>query len=229
MLIELKVGMEKVIKQHLTKLLAERDILTILCTFAAIGIIRLIYDLCLLIKRKMFGEKYLSKYKQLRRSNPFDENCYQWLLRNVTRMENEMGGAGRIDFYRPPHANYAFHNYDALSNTLLNIRTPVIANLETTQILLERYIGALDNRTSKKLWELINPVIWLTRTVRLILLDIPLWILNSFGLISRDTENKIKYSSIISKLIGLITILGSLFSIISGWNTIVTFFRRIFG
>lgn len=216
------------VKWYLTKL-AEQDLFTILCTFAAIGIIGLIYDLCLLIKRKNFGEKYLSRFNQLIEGGPNEERHYQWLLRKVSKIENEMGGFGVAAFYRPAFADYAFQGYEILSNTLLNIGPVSTKDLEMSQAILERYIGALDDGISQKLRHLINPVIWLTRTVRLILLDILLWMLNSLGLISRNTENKIRYSSIISKLIGLITILGSLFSLISGWNTVGTFFRRFFG
>ena len=140
-----------------------------------------------------------------------------------------MGGAGRIDFYRPPFANYAFQNYDVLSNTLLNIKIPAIANLEATQVLLERYIGALDNHTSKKLWELINPFVWLTRAVRCILIDTPLWIFRSAGLISSNAESKIKSSSLINKIIGIITVLGSLASLLAGWDLLMAFLSRILG
>ncbi len=146
-----------------------------------------------------------------------------------------MGGAGRIGFYRPPFANYAFQNYDALSNTLLNIRIPAIANLETTQFLLERYIGALDNHTSKKLWELINPFVWLTRAVRCILVDTLPWIFRSVGLIDISFENKIRNNSLLGKIVGLIAFFGALASIVSlvfllsEWDPLVKFLNRILG
>lgn len=194
------------IKRISTKL-AELDIfiLTIFCTLAAIGIIALIYDLCSLIKRKRFGEKYLSKYEQWIHS-PSDEECYQrllrWLRRNSTRMIDEMGGNRVINFYDPHSVN---------------------------QGMLERHIGKLEYLVRKKLWQLINPVVWLTRTVRLILLDIPLWMFHSVGLISGNTTNKIRYSSISSKVIGGITFFGTLVTIVAGWDDFVKFVSRIFG
>lgn len=215
-------------KQFLTKLV-ESEILTIFCILAAIGIIRLIYDFCSLKKRKRFGEKYLSKYKQLRRSSPFDEECYQWLLRKVDRMQTEMGGYGIIDHYRPAYANNVIPNYLALPNTLLNIRTPAGADLAGTQALLERYIGALEDAISKKWKEMFNPLVWLTRAVRLILLDGPLWIFRSVGLISGNTENKVRNHSLVNPIVGAVTLLGSLASIVSGWNSLVKFLSQIFG
>ena len=216
------------IKQYLIKL-AERDILTILYIFAAIGIIGLIYDLCLLIKRKIFGEKYLLKFKELVDSGSYDKKHHQWLLRNVTRIENEMGGYGRANFYRPAFANYAFQNYAILSNVLLNINPVSGKELAMTQAILDRYVGALGDDISKKLWELINPFVWLTRAVRCISIDIPLWIFRSVGLISTDTENKFRNSSLINKIIGIITVLGSLASLLAGWDSVVKFFHQIFG
>lgn len=194
------------IKWYLTKL-AERDILTIFCTLAVIGFIGfigLIYDLFLLKKRKNFGGKYLSKYEQWMHS-PSDEECYQrllrWLRRNSTRMMDEIGGNRVINFYEPHSVN---------------------------QGMLERHIGKLDYLVSKKLRQLINPVVWLTRTVRLILLDIPFWIFHSVGLISVNRANRIRNHSLSDKIIGVITFVGSVASIIAIWDSVVKFFNRIF-
>ena len=79
---QLEVGMEKVIKLYLAKL-TEQDILTIFCAFAAIGIIGLICDFFFLIKRKHFGEKYLSRFNQLMEGGPNEKRHDQWLLRKV--------------------------------------------------------------------------------------------------------------------------------------------------
>lgn len=190
------------------KKLAERDILTIFCTLAAIGFIGLIYDLCLLIKLKRFGKKYLSKYEQWMHS-PSDEECYQrllrWLRRNSTRMMDEIGENRVINFYEPHSVN---------------------------QGMLERHIGKLGYLVSKKLRQLINPFVWLTRAVRWILIDSLLWLLRSVGLIDVNVENRIKNNSLSGKIIGLITLLGSLASIVSllsDWDPFVKFWNQIFG
>ena len=161
------------IKQYLTKL-AERDILTIFCTFAALGIIGLVYDLYSLIKRKIFGEKYLLRYEQWVHNRSSDGESYaslrRWLQRNSTKMDNEIGGTKRIDFYnRSPSEN---------------------------QAVLERYIGELENLISQKVREVFNPFIWLTRAVRSFLIDFPLWILRSVGIINVNRENKIRNHSL---------------------------------
>ena len=188
-------------KWYLTKL-AELNIFTIIGTLAVIGFIGLIYDLYSLIKRKSFGEKYLSKYEQWMQSSS-DEECYQrllrWLRRNSTRMMDEMGGNRIINFYDPYSVN---------------------------QGMLERYIGKLDYLFSKKIWQLINPFVWLTRTVRLILLDIPFWIFHSVGLISVNRANRIRNHSMSDKIIGVITFLGSVASIVTGWDSVMKFYLK---
>lgn len=192
------------VKWYLAKL-AKQDIFTILCTFAAIGIIGLIYDFCLLIKRKSFGEKYLSNYEQWMHSSSGEE-CNQrllrWLRRNSTRIMEEMGGNRIINFYDPYSVN---------------------------QGMLERYIGKLDYLISKKVWELlINPLAWLTRSVRFVF-DVFFWALRSVGLISVNRENRLRGHSLFDITIGMITVLGTLFSVIAGWDSVMEFLRRIFG
>lgn len=204
---QLKVSMEKVIKQYLTKL-TEQDILTIFCTFAAIGIIGLIYDLCLLIKRKIFAEKYLLRYEQWEPHRRFsDEESYEplrrWLQRNSTKIDNEIGETKRIDFYnRSPSEN---------------------------QAVLERHIGELENLISQKVRGVFNPFIWLTRAVRWFFIDSILWIFRSVGLINVNRKNRIRNHSLSDKFAGTITLLGSLFSVIAGWDSVVKFFHQIFG
>lgn len=202
------------VKWYLAKL-TEQDIFTILCTFAAIGIIGLIYDLCLLIKRKIFGEKYLStyeqwihnRYEQRVHNRSSDGESYEpllrWLQRNSTRIDNEMGPPRHIDFYnRSPSEN---------------------------QAILNRHIGELENLISKKVCELfINPLAWLTRAVRFVF-DVFLWSLRSVGLISVNRENRLRNHSSFEIIIGTITVLGTLFSVIAGWDSVIEFFRRIFG
>ena len=191
------------IKQYLTKL-AERDILTIFCTFAAIGIIGLVYDLYSLIKRKIFGEKYLLRYEQWVHSSSDEESnqrLLRWLRRNSTRIMDEMGGNRIINFYDPYSVN---------------------------QGMLERYIGKLDYLISKKIWELINPLAWLTRSVRFVF-DVFFWTLRSVGLISVNRENRLRDHSLFDITIGTITVLGTLFSVIAGWDSVMEFLRRILG
>lgn len=50
--------------------------------------------------------------------------------------------------------------------------------------------------------------------MRLIILDAPFWILQSVGVISGNAENKIRYYSIISKVMGALVLLATLFGLV---------------
>ena len=135
-----------------------------------------------------------------------------------------MGEYGRIDRYKPAYSNTVISNHAFLSFTLTNIRSPA-ADLEGTQDLLVRYIGALDGQITERATEIIKPWVWLRWIV-----DVFIWILESVGLIGGTTPNKIRNHF----LINLITLLGSLASLISlgfllsNWEPLSEFFTRIF-
>ena len=199
------------------------------CTLAAIGILRLIYDFCMLKKRKRFGLKYLERYNQLLHSSHFDEECYRWLLRNLQKMANEMGVLGTVASYKPPFSNYLINNYPIVVNTIMHLReeTTSESDFRSVQTHLERYIGALDYVSSRLRFQVFNPFRWLTRAVRLILVDGPLWILQAVGLIGENSSNAVRHHSATGKIVAIITILGTLVSIISGWDELVKFFKAV--
>lgn len=205
---------------------AEPDILTVLCALGVFGLIRLIYDLCRLMQRKIFGEQYLSKYDQLLNGGQFNGEIHQWLLQNLAKMEDQMGKYGRIDRYRPAYLNSEILNHAFLSFTLNNIESP-IADFQGTHDLLKQYIGALDNQIRETWTGVLNPLKWLARAVRFVLIDGPLWILKSVGIIGDNTSNVVSRHSITTKIVGTIAIFGTLVSIISGWNELVKFLSPV--
>lgn len=205
---------------------AEPDILTVLCALGVFGLIRLIYDLCRLMQRKYFGEKYLSKYDQLLNGGLLNREIHQWLLRNLAKMEDQMGKYGRIDRYRPAYLNNEILNHAFLSFTLHNIESP-IADFQGTHNLLKQYIGALDYQIRKTWTGVLNPLKWLARAVRFVLIDGPLWIFQSVGIIGDNTSNVVRRHSVTRRIVGIITIFGTLVSIISGWGELVKFLSPV--
>ena len=139
-----------------------------------------------------------------------------------------MGEYGRINRYKPAYLNNEIRNHAFLSFTLNNIQSPV-ADFKGTQDLLEQYIGALDYRICKTWAEVFNPFRWLVRVIRFILVDGLLWIFKSVGLIGDNASSKVSNHILTGKFIGMITLLGTLVSIISSWDELVIFVNRIFG
>ena len=220
-------------KQFLAKL-PKPEILMIFGVLVVIGIIRLIYELCLLTKRKQFAEEYFSKYRHLMGSDIFDEGCYQWLVYNVERMQKEMGEYGSASSYRPPFANYMIRNYSIVLNTILNMKDDTVSpsDLTTVENYLVRYIGVLNHAIAEKWKGIFNPFVWLTRGVRCILFYGPIWIFRSVGLIRYTSPNTMGdhlLVRLISGLISLFFFIAALASLLSGWDALVRFLERILG
>ena len=197
--------------------LVELDILTIFCVFVGLGFIGVVYDLCSLIRRKRFGEKYLSKFKEFMDCgpyNPYKTEHHQWLRHNLTRMKSGMEGHGVLDIHSLASGDYPFQDADMLSDTLVNITLYSDKELAKTQAILEIYVSELATLISRRLWRLVNPFFWLRRTMRLIILDGPFWILQSVGVISGNAENKIRYYSIVSKVMSVLVVLATLFGLV---------------
>lgn len=214
------------IRQFWTNLV-ELDILTILCVLVGLGFIGVVYDLCSFIRRKRFGEKYLSKFKEFVDCgpyNPYKTRHRQWLLHNLTRMKNDMEGHGLLDTYSLASGDYPIQDADMVSDTLVNITLYSDKELAKTQAILEIYVGELATLISRKLWGLVNPFFWLRRMMRLIIFDAPFWILQSVGIISGNAENKIRYYSIISTVIAVLFVLATLYSLV---KILIDIFRWI--
>ena len=216
------------LNQLLTKL-PDVHIFRIFFALAVTGILSLIYDLFSMKKRKRFGEKYLEKYNKLLDSRQFDEKCYQWLLHNLQKIVNEMGVMGTVVSYQPAFSNYLINNYPIVANTIMHMRDETISlsDLRSVQTHLERYIGALDYLMHKLGHQLFNPFKWLTRAVRLILVDGPLWILQSVGIIRDNISNTVSHHSTTRKIVGMITFFATLVSIVSGWDKLVEFLSSV--
>ena len=204
------------VRQFLTSLV-ELNILAILCVFVAVGFIRLVYDLCSLIRRKRFAEKYLSKFNEFMDCGPYNPNKtehHQWLLHNLSRMKSKMEEYELTDLYSLAFDDYQFPDANIFSDTLKNITLHTDKELAIARSILEVYIGELTTFISRKLWGLINPFIWLRRAMHLIIFDVPFQILRSVGLISGKIESKIRYCSIISGVVGALFLVSTVFGLV---------------
>ena len=197
--------------------LVELNFLTILCVLVVVGFMRLVYDLCSLIRRKRFAKKYLSKFDEFMDTgtyNPYKTEYHQWLLHNLTRIKSEMEGHKFADIYSLAFGDYPFEDANTLSDTLVNIARYSDRELKMTRSILDNYIDTLGIFISRKLWGLVNPFVWLRQVLRLIIFDAPFWSLQSVGVIRGNAENKIRYYAIVSKVIGVIIVLSTLFSLV---------------
>lgn len=143
-----------------------------------------------------FSNKYFESYDRSSRSGNFDGEKYVWLTMNVSRIQNNLGTFGIMD-YIAPFQTYKVSNYQIVINTIPKFRDGSIQDFDVNSVddSLLRYIGYLNEYQKDTLRNLKNPLIWFREGFREIL-SIPIFILSWFGIISNRTLNSIKNSLI---------------------------------
>lgn len=206
-------------------------VLGILLILLVTGFIRLIRHRLELVKSHIFTDEYLKRFSDFVEKNYFDGGDYTWLTEKAYPMQIELGSFGKMT-YKPPFANYFIHDYDLILNLLPEIRKhktdrsmfgPGPAYQEQVSIVAEtliRFRGILNEQldfSGRQLW---NPFVWLREGVQTIL-QLPLLIFQWFGLISSSVYYRITNAPLFGIVTGLITLIGlvgSIFTIVLGWE-----------
>lgn len=177
-----------------------------------------------------FSNKYFESYDRWSRSGNFDGEKYVWLTMNVSRIQNNLGTFGIMD-YIAPFQTYKVSNYQIVINTIPKFRDGSIQDFDVNSVddSLLRYIGYLNEYQKHTLRNLKNPIIWFREGFREIL-SIPIFILSWFGIISNRTLNSIKNSliyKVISGLIALVILISGIVTIVVGYDQTIEFINRI--
>lgn len=177
-----------------------------------------------------FSNKYFESYDRWSRSGNFDGEKYVWLTMNVSRIQNNLGTFGIMD-YIAPFQTYKVSNYQIVINTIPKFRDGSIQDFDVNSVddSLLRYIGYLNEYQKDTLRNLKNPFIWFREGFREIL-SIPIFILSWFGIISNRTLNSIKNSliyKVVSGLIALVTLISGIVTIVVGYDQTIEFINRI--
>lgn len=193
-----------------------------------------------------FAIEFLNNYREFCDElfkNNFNEEKYQWLKLNSSKMQSSMGRYGTAASYKPSGANYFFQNYQIIVNSLPEIRNQYRRMIdgfglsfewrmleETVRMIEEAlltYIGARSNTVEDAKKELRNPLIWLREGVRFIVTS-PISLFYWSGLMQYSTYNTISnnfFVKLISFLIGLIGLISSIVTIVTGYTP----FKNIIG
>lgn len=179
-----------------------------------------------------FSNKYFESYDRWSRSGNFDGEKYVWLTMNVSRIQNNLGTFGIMD-YIAPFQTYKVSNYQIVINTIPKFRDGSIQDFDVNSVddSLLRYIGYLNEYQKDTLRNLKNPFIWFREGFREIL-SIPIFILSWFGIISNRTLNSIKDSliyKVVSGLFALVTLISGIVTIIVGYDQTLKFINKILG
>lgn len=184
-----------------------------------------------------FSEGYLRKFKEYVNSGGHNIEHYTYLVKNSNKMQNLLGSQGLM-IIKPPFANYRIENYAIILNGLSEIHQYLtgeflgdqayqMARIVTDSML--RKIGDLEDylRSAKK--KLLNPIIAIKTGYSIIIL-IPIYLLVWVGIVSSKAITKILSNIFFRFIIGAITIIGlvsSIITIVSGFETLISIIESI--
>ena len=166
---------------------------------------------------------------------------YDFCISNVDRIQAELGRDG-IVYMSDNLRGVRIRSYALFSNIFVEMRQS--SGLMFTSLMRERmaslfgtctdalrkHIGNLDHETDFLMKKLYNPFSCFSKTIQWIL-DLPIRILVSFGIINSNKRSEIS-NNIIYKLIGLainiISFVSAIMTIILGWDDFLELIIRIF-
>lgn len=215
----------------------------IIVAISLIGLYRVLSHRSDITKQLGFAEEYLSQLGKYAESGGKDETAYEWMTRHSNKMQNDLGHQGIFASYKPPGANYLLKNVPIILNLLPQLHTlandewlggrPVTADVYTTiGDALLRHIGTQEALINQLGRAIRNPLTLFRHGIEAILL-MPFYLLQSFGLLSDSTGQRVhgsKLAKIFSGIVALISFLSGLITIFMGWevfsNIIIEKFLR---
>ena len=209
----------------------------ILALLAVIGLIRLGIVRWRLTSQLFFVFDYRQRLDQLMQKR--DRETYELLTLNATRMQAQLGAEGVLAF-RPPFANYIVPNYPVVVNALAELRKcfsdeslsrgdlPAQYHALIEDALL-RHEGTVHERVRRNTSALANPLKWFLTGVEWAL-GVPVWVLESFGLISRTSSTRFKASATFRVASGLAALVGfcsAVVGLVTGWEPFLAMVRKV--
>jgi hypothetical protein len=206
-----------------------------------IGLIRIIITIGNIKKTILFLDEYRDTYVKLinsylnssgyhvaRQLNP---DLYSWLVSKSVKAQRELGMYGVGEFIAPFQI-YKIRNYQFIVNTIPKIRDGHVREEEMNLVenILTRCLGAYIDIRSELLSELKNPLKWFQYGVKWCL-SLPIRVLNWFGIINNSTVDKITvngFFKMISGLIGFISFVSAIITIVTGWDAFKIILHKLF-
>ncbi len=211
--------------------------------FSALGAILAVGLLDLAIARAghasalLFVFEFRQKLASLLESG--NRETYEWLTLNATRMQAQLGSEGIVSF-RPPFANYIVPNYVVVPNALMEIRKCFDDSILSRGSLQSQYAALLDDallrhqgtveeRVRRNTRSFLNPLKWLARGVSIIL-GVPIWILQSVGLVSEASGTRFRASrafQVVSGFSALVGFASAVVGLVTGWEPFIALARKV--
>jgi hypothetical protein len=200
-----------------------------------VGFIKIILKCRKYVDNYNFVIDYKEKTLKLLTDNITNED-YGYLLSNITKLSNAMGIYGIID-YQPPFANYIHKNY-SIVNLIVNYQDSFMKDeLQLAVKTMQIYLGACNQHIDELKKKIKNPFTLFAEGFRFIF-NIPLFILNSLGIISDRFYYKLKDNGIyyfVQNIVGLIGFISSVIGLVQGKdfliqcsNKVINFIASVF-
>lgn len=202
-------------------------VILILLGIIIIGFIKIVYGIGKYKNNYNFVNEYISKLNNLL-SEKISNEDYTYILTNTTKLSNTMGMFGIVD-YSPPFSNYMYKNY-SITNIILNYDDAIMKpelRLVVKTILV--YLGACNDKIEKLKKSLKNPLQVFAEGFRVIL-NTPLFILKSLGLVSDKIYYKIKgnyFYHFIQNIIGLMGFMSAIVTLMQGKEIIFNTYYKL--
>jgi len=187
---------------------------------------------------KDFLDRFISWYKDRGR----DRSAYNWMVERSDTVQAMLGRSGvmgitdRLRGLRAnnwpivlnalPEINHAFSDRDYGSLSPMSRRTQRL--VQGVEHSLRRFIGSTQQQLNREKWRLFNPIVLFCGGVALVL-ELPLFILSEFKIISTTRRVIIANGKVFSLLSGVMTIatlVATLMTIVLGWDRFLEVLER---
>ena len=209
-------------------------VISVLLGVLGVGFARVLRALSGLLAERAEVESYIQTYTRYMQSRGADNQAYGALIERSCRTQEVLGEVGIMAQYMAPFSRYAIPNYQIIMNAVPAMHREfglAFGGSDHGQLVgetLVRYMGWSADRIAIKQRELRNPVVWFREGVATLLL-LPVWLLQSLGLLSSSGSGRFASSALFRLLTGVVALLGllsALVTIILGWRLALEVVRR---
>lgn len=201
-------------------------IIVFLLSIILLGFIKSLYNIKKYIEDYNFVNDYIGKMMDLL-NRRIDNTNYVYLLDNAIKLSNVLGIYGVMDLTIPFKGTYK--NY-SIVNIILNYRSDLMEDeLTLAMKSMQIYLGQC-NDNIKSTRKTLKNIFSLFSVGFRFLFNIPLFILNSLGIISNSFYYKIKNNGFyyfIQNLVALIGLVSSIIGIIQGKEVLFNIYKMI--
>lgn len=146
--------------------------------------------------------------EEMNKKTGFNQDVYDWLMKNVTKMQNDLGKYGLVK-NKGDVQRFETRGFPIYTNIVPKLRNGDLTqeDVNSADDCMLKYLGHAEDRIRFFEDSFKNPIVWMRAGI-LIFLSIPLLILSCFDIVNRRWVNRILDSSIYKMLVGAFTLTG---------------------